>query len=172
MIIVHRIDEGHADDARLPNQPFTVWGRMVPSLKDGKWGYTTVCFCRTKEMTFPDEDYDITKENEVFLGAYENGKCVGLAVLRRGMFRYLYLDDLKVSASCRGRGIGAKMVAACLEEAGRLGLRGVYTVGQDNNLSACLFYIGQGFRNGGFDNRCYDGTAQEGNANIFFYRDI
>ncbi len=50
-------------------------------------------------------------------------------------------------------------------------MQGVYTIGQDNNLSACLFYLRNGFEIGGFDNRVYRGTGQEGKANILFYRD-
>ena len=38
-----------------------------------------------------------------------------------------------------------------MEEARNQGMRGVYTIGQDNNLSACLFYLKQGFEIGGFD---------------------
>ena len=108
----------------------------------------------------------------MFLGAYDGAQCIGLAVLRRDMFRYLYLDDLKVNAAYRSQGVGAKLITACMEEARSQGMRGVYTIGQDNNLSACLFYLKQGFAIGGFDNRCYDGTSQEGKANVCFYRDL
>ena len=58
-----------------------------------------------------------------------------------------------------------------LEKAASENMQGVYTVGQDNNLSACLFYLSQGFDIGGFDNRTYRGTAQEDKADIIFYRD-
>ena len=123
-------------------------------------------------MCFPDELYDLEREKGIFLGAYENGACIGLAVLRRHMFRYLYLDDLKVNRDRRGCGVGGRLIQACMEEARTLGMVGVYTVGQDNNLSACLFYLGHGFSIGGFDNRAYRGTAQEDKADIYFYRDL
>lgn len=51
-------------------------------------------------------------------------------------------------------------------------LLSVYTIGQDNNLAACLFYLEHGFEIGGFDNRCYRGTSQENKTNIYFYRDL
>ena len=38
----------------------------------------------------------------------------------------------------------------------------------DNNLSACLFYIKTGFKIGGLDTNVYKGTKQEGKADIFF----
>lgn len=167
---IKRIDEAHASDARLPNEPFKLWGRMIPSLENGKWGYTVEQFERSEDDIFPDEPYDVVNDDAVFLGAYNGEECVGVAVLRRDMFRYLYLDDLKVSAAYRGMGIGGKLIDACMKEAEKLGLTGVYTIGQDNNLSACLFYLKQGFEIGGFDNRRYRGTRQETKADIIFYK--
>ncbi len=51
------------------------------------------------EMCFPDFPYEVGQEGSVFLGAYDGAQCIGLAVLRRDMFRYLYLDDLKVNSA-------------------------------------------------------------------------
>ena len=87
------------------------------------------------------------------------------------MFRYLYLDDLKVKRALRGKGVGGRLLARCMDVAREMGLIGVYTIGQDNNLSACLFYLRHGFEIGGFDNRAYRGTAQADKADILFYRD-
>lgn len=170
-IEIRRIDEAHALDARLPNEPFQIWGRMIPSLLDGKWGYTTIRFSETREECFPEENYDVTSDDGIFLGAYDGDTCVGVALLRRKMFRYLYLDDLKVSRSCRGKGIGQRLIEAGMAEARKLNLRGVYTIGQDDNLSACLFYLKCGFEIGGFDNRVYGGTSAAHEANIYFYKD-
>ena len=171
MIEIRRLDASRAADARLPNEPFRIWGRMIPALRDGVWSYRTEELPSVEEMCFPDEPYDVEKDDAVFLGTYDGETCVGLAVLRRYMFRYLYLDDLKVNRDRRGQGIGGMLLDACMEEARRQGLRGVYTVGQDNNLTACLFYLHHGFAIGGFDNRAYRGTVQENKADIYFYRD-
>lgn len=170
-ITIRRIDEAHGQDARLPNQPFQIWGRMIPGLEQGKWSYTVEKAERVSEDCFPDEDYDLSQDDGIFLGAYDGDTCIGVAVLRRDIFKYLYLDDLKVNRDYRGRGVGGKLIESCMGEAEKLGLRGVYTIGQDSNLSACLFYLKQGFEIGGFDNRCYRGTSQERSANIFFYKD-
>ncbi len=172
MVEICRIDPAHGQDAQLKNEPFTLWGRMIPALHDGVWSYRTERFAEEKEMCFPDEPYDLEKEKGIFLGAYEDGACIGLAVLRRHMFRYLYLDDLKVCRDRRRSGVGGRLIQACMEEAQTLEMIGIYTVGQDNNLSACLFYISQGFSIGGFDNRAYRGTIQEDKADIYFYRDL
>ena len=172
MVEICRIDPAHGQDARLKNESFLLWGRMIPELHEGIWSYRTERFSQVEEMCFPDEPYDVEKEEGIFLGAYENAACIGLAVLRKQMFRYLYLDDLKVKSDHRRCGVGGKLIQACMDEARALGMIGVYTVGQDNNLSACLFYLRHGFAIGGFDNRAYRGTVQENKADIYFYRDL
>ena len=52
------------------------------------------------------------------------------------------------------------------------GYHGIYTIGQDNNLSADLFYLKNGFEIGGFNTQVYKGTKQEGKSDIYFYLDI
>ena len=42
-ITVRRIDETHAEDARLPKQPFQIWRCMIPCLKYGKIILPRVC---------------------------------------------------------------------------------------------------------------------------------
>ena len=172
MLEIKRIDAEHKEDARLKNEPFLLWGRMVPSLNEGVWSYAIEPLPEQRMDIFPDEPYDPAGDDAFFLGAYEDGVCVGLAVLRREMFRYLYLEDLKVCAACRGRGIGGALIEACMEQARALGLHGVRVVAQDNNASACLFYLAHGFSIGGFDNRSYGGTSQADKADISFYRDL
>ena len=171
MIEIRRIGPERELDLRLPNEPFAEWGRMIPSLHQGIWEYQIIRFDREEEVCFPDVHYDAAEENTFFLGAYDNGTCVGLAVLRKELFKYLYLDDLKVNRAYRRQGIGAKLIEAGMEIAKGLELVGVYTIGQDTNLSACLFYLKNGFQIGGFNNRSYRGTAQEHKADIYFYRD-
>lgn len=171
-IIIRKLDNAHALDARLPNQPFQLWGRVIPTLQDGKWSYRVQKSNQIGEDCFPDEEYDVTRDDRIFFGAYSEEQCVGLVVLRKEWYRYLYLDDLKVNADLRGHGIGGMLIEAAMEEAKALGLHGVYTICQDTNASACLFYLKHGFTIGGFDNRVYDGTKLEGTGNIIFYREL
>ena len=171
-IIIRKLDNAHALDARLPNQPFQLWGQVIPILQDGKWSYRVQKSNQIGEDCFPDEEYDVTRDDRIFIGAYFEEQCVGLAVLRKEWYRYLYLDDLKVNADLRGHGIGGMLIEAAMEEAKALGLHGVYTICQDTNASACLFYLKHGFTIGGFDNRVYDGTKLEGTGNIIFYREL
>ena len=175
MIDIRIINEAHKDDINIPNDPFRIIGRMIPSYIDEKWDYSVSYFNKTDvvEMCFPDENYkyDEMKANSVFIGAYDNEKCVGLAILQDAWFQYMYLYDLKVSRDHRHRGIATALLQKAKEVCRERQYSGIYTQGQDNNLSACLFYIKSGFHIGGLDTNVYKGTKQEGKSDILFYLD-
>lgn len=176
MITVKIIDAQHKEDINIKNEPFPLWGRMVPAYDGENWSCSVREFPTEKleEMCFPDENYDFDEmsRNSVFLGAYDGEECIGLAILQEGFFRYMYLYDLKVCASRRGQGAATALMERAKEVAAEQGYRGLYTIGQDNNLSACLFYLKAGFRIGGLDTEVYKGTKQEGKRDILFYLDI
>lgn len=175
MIEIKIIDAEHKDDINISNEPFKLIGKMIPSFLNGQWNYSVHYFEETKvtEMCFPDEHYNFStmQENSVFIGAYDNNKCIGLAILQDAWFKYMHLYDLKVSKSYRNSGIATALIQkakkVCLEH----GYSGIYTQGQDNNLIACLFYIKTGFHIGGLDTNVYKGTSQEEKADILFYLD-
>lgn len=175
MIHVSIIDREHKNDINIPNQPFKLFGLMLPSYNNGRWEYTVIKLPPENhtEMCFPDEnyDYDALSQNSVFIGAYDGGQCIGLAILKHDWRRYMYLYDLKVNAAYRRKHIGAMLIEKSKETALEHGYRGLYTQGQDNNLAACLFYIKNGFVIGGLDTRVYTGTAQEEKSDILFYCD-
>ncbi len=176
MTVIREITPARKSDVNIPNEPFPLFGRMVPAYQDGSWSHRCVLFEEkdVSEMCFPDEnyDYDEMRENSVFLGAYDGEACVGLAILQDGMCRYMYLYDLKVSRACRGQGVGRALIEKAKEACKTKGYRGIYTQGQDNNLGACRFYLKAGFRIGGLDTEVYKGTKQEGKSDIFFYLDL
>ena len=175
MIETRQIDAAHKRDINLTNEPFALTGRMVPAYRDKAWSYTVEPFAPEDvgEMCFPDEDYDYDalSRDHVFIGAYDGETCVGLAVLAEAWFKYMYLEDLKVRQDYRGQGVGKALLERALEAAHGRNYSGLYTVGQDNNVAACCFYLKMGFEIGGFDNRAYRGTAQEGKADITSYLD-
>lgn len=168
------IDKVHEADINIPNEPFSLFGRMIPSYVDSKWSYTTEKFDTVTEMCFPDENYnyDELAENHIFVGAYDGDKCIGLAILRHSWFKYMYLYDLKVSKDYRRQNIGELLIEKAKEITVQHGYNGLYTQGQDNNLGACLFYIKRGFVIGGLNTNVYKGTKQEGKADIYFYCDV
>ena len=173
MIEIKLINEENKQDVNIPNEPFPLFGRMIPSYTDGHWDHTVEMAETVSEMCFPDENYDYGEMSGscVFIGAYDDGKCIGLAVMQRPFFKYMYLYDLKVSRVYRGRGVAQKLIEAAKAAAVQHGYLGIYTIGQDNNLAACLFYLKCGFRIGGLDTEVYKGTKQEGKADIYFYLD-
>lgn len=83
----------------------------------------------------------------------------------------MYLYDLKVSKTYRNSGIATALIQKAKEVCLAHGYSGIYTLGQDNNLIACLFYIKTGFHIGGLDTNVYKGTSQEEKADILFYLD-
>ena len=175
MITISVINDRNKADINLPNEAFALIGRMIPSYTNEIWEHTIEKYEETEisEMCFPDEnyDYDARKENTFFVGAYENEKCIGLAILQKSWHKYIYLYDLKVCRDWRKCGVGSLLIEKAKEIAKENNYNGIYTVGQDNNLAACQFYIKTGFQIGGFDNHVYKGTNQEGKADIYFYFD-
>ena len=172
MIEIKIITAEQKSDINIPNEPFQLFGKIIPSYCGGNWAYKILRFPpeNVTEMCFPDEKYDYdTMNDSVFLGAYDGGLCVGLAILQPGFFKYMYLYDLKVNKSYRRQHIGALLIKRAKEFAKQNGYCGLYTQGQDNNPGACLFYLHTGFYIGGLDTNVYRHTSQEGKADIIFY---
>lgn len=175
MIEIKIINADHKDDINIPNEPFQLIGKMIPSFLNNRWSYSVNYFEKADitEMCFPDENYDFVdmQKNSVFIGAYDDGKCIGLAIMQNAWFKYMYLYDLKVSKDYRNKGIATALIQKATEVCKQRGYSGIYTQGQDNNLAACLFYIKSGFHIGGLDTDVYKGTKQEGKSDIIFYLD-
>lgn len=175
MIDIHLITPERQAALHLPNEDFPLIGQLLPSYKEGVWSYQERLLADhdISLMRFPDETYDLQQINQAgfALGAFDKETCLGLAIFQDGFFAYSYLADLKVASAYRGQGIASQLLDRGRQIAKERGSRGIYTIGQDNNLIACRFYLAYGFQIGGLDTRVYTGTAQEGKANIYFYLD-
>lgn len=173
MIEIREITNENKLDLNLKNEPFQMPGQFIPELKDGVWSYRTEAYETVQTMCFPDENYDFeeTAAKGVIFGAYEDGKCIGVAIYEDYWLKHMYLFDLKVNSCARGKGVGKLLIEAGMKAAKERGYRGLYTQAQDNNLNACMFYLKAGFRIGGFDNRVYTGTSQEGKGDVIFYKE-
>ena len=172
MIEIKKIDQKHKADINLKNQPFELYGKVEPSFEDGKWSYTVNKYEPDKvtQMCFPDENYDYdAMKDSIFLGAYEDEKCIGLAILDPGFFKYMYLNDLKVSSMYRGKNVGKMLMDAAKDIAAGQGYAGIYTICQDNNPGAYMFYMHCGFYIGGIDTNVYRHTSQEEKTDIILY---
>lgn len=85
--------------------------------------------------------------------AWQGAKAVGLAnhVQHRSTWatgNYLYLEDLFVDASVRGRGVGRKLISSLYELAARAGCSRVYWHTHETNSTAMLLYDRIGDRSG------------------------
>ena len=65
MVEIKLIDAAHKADILLKNDPFPLYGRMIPDYIDEKWGYSIQKF--PPEQTLIPEDMDIKIENIVAL---------------------------------------------------------------------------------------------------------
>ena len=173
-IVIREIKKEHASDINIKNEPFKLFGRMLPCYQEGQWSYSTAENEKIEWDIFPDENYNFEKMEKkyMFIGAYDGSACIGLAILKKQWYKYIYLHDLKVNSAYRGQHIATKMVDAAGKYAIEHGYRGIWTIGQDNNLAACLFYVHNGFRIGGLNTEVYRGTSLEGAADIYFYKDV
>ena len=171
-IEIRIIDREHKADINIPNEPFAIFGRLIPTYDGEKWHYTYELFDEKDELCFPDENYDFDAMSDcVFIGAYQGDKCVGLAIMQDSWAKYMYLYDLKVNSDLRGKHIGAKLMEKAMDMAKSRGYRGIHTITQDNNLAACHFYLKNGFHIGGLDCDIYRGTSQEHKRDIHLYTD-
>lgn len=167
------IDKKRAYDINIPNEPFLLRGKLIVEFKNNNWSYKEVLFNKEeiKEMAFPNENYDFDKMKDyVFIGAYENDICIGLAILTETINSFLYLYDLKVNKNMRGKGVGKKLIEYSYKYALDHKHPGLFTIAQDNNLDACLFYLACGFEIGGIDTKSYEKTKQKGKYDIYFYK--
>lgn len=172
-IEIRIIDEAHSSDINIPNESFPLRGRMLITYNGSKWEHTEELLGpeQITEMTFPDEDYVFSDMKDyIFIGAYDSETCVGLAILTSAFNPCLFLYDLKVKKSMRRNGIGRMLIDASVKYARNKNYKGLYTVGQDNNLNACLFYLSCGFEIGGLDTAIYENTKQAGKSDIYFYK--
>ena len=77
--------------------------------------------------------------------AYSDTECVGQIVLRKDWNKYAFVEDICVSKSNRGQGVGTALLQKAIEWAKEKKLHGLALETQDNNLLACRFYSKCGF---------------------------
>ena len=65
------IDAEHKQDINIPNEPFSLFGRMIPSYINEQWTYNIVRFKEDEisEMCFPDEN-----DTHVYIGTLQEEK--------------------------------------------------------------------------------------------------
>ena len=147
-MIIKIIDKSKEDDINIINEKFEITGRFIPKLENNSWTYSIEKFDRIEYDIFPDENYnyDSMRKDHILFGAYDKGKCIGLAILKVNcMYKYIYLHDLKVNKKYRKKKKGIKLIDEYYNYSKQNNKLGIYTIAQSNNLNACLFYLKNGF---------------------------
>lgn len=105
--------------------------------------------------------------------AVDDAQIVGFAAVGfQAWNRRLVLWHFYVDAGRRGQGLGRRLMAAVLEEAGRVGARHVWLETSSQNPPGVAAYQALGFTLSGLDLTLYDGTPSEGEFALFFSRPV
>lgn len=170
MITIEKITHNNQQALELPNEPFELFGKLIVTRSNDIWDYYEVS-TKHETMIFPDENYqlDIINEKGYALGAFDDNKCVGLAIFENNWNKYLYLSDLKVTSSHRRKNIATMLLNTAIKISTEHDISGLYTIAQDNNLSANRFYLRYGFSIGGLNTKNYHFTNQKGKYDIYYY---
>ncbi|WP_203623994.1 MULTISPECIES: N-acetyltransferase [unclassified Lacticaseibacillus] len=175
-IEIKRITQVNEAALRLPNQPFKRFGTLLVTRTETGWHHQEQLSDQTFEQIFPEENYQLSAIDAAgfALGAFEGSRCVALATFEYDFHfnRYLYLADLKVDPPFRRQRIAAKLLNAAEPLAKAHHKRGLCTIAQGSNLGANRFYLAAGFHIGGLNTNDYRFTTQEGDTDIYYYRDF
>lgn len=134
MIKIIRINNENKESLQLPNEDFHIFGKLIPTFKDETWSYQEEIFEKSLVMKFPDENYSLENiDNKGFaLAAFNDEKCIGLAIFEDTWNKFMYLMDLKVNKEYRKQGIASLLITSAIGEIKNRGYKGINTIGQDN----------------------------------------
>ncbi|MCT3034684.1 GNAT family N-acetyltransferase [Pediococcus parvulus] len=140
------------------NTQFELTGRVVPSLKDGRWTIKEIPFETAKATKFPaekpDASYLADPQKQLYF-AYLDGKNVGQIRMFRNWNKFCYIENIAIQAGHRHAGIGQQLFDAAEKWARDNKHVGLQLEAQDDNLNACQFYQKQGMKLGGVDTLFY-----------------
>jgi len=160
-------------DVNKSNQTFDVIGRIIPMLIGGIWSFSECLYASSYEKSYPNderqrEDYIDSPDKIVFL-YYVDDECVGQVVLRKNWNGYVLIEDIAISKSHRGKGIGKQLIQKSVEWAKLNNCAGLVAETQDTNLLACRFYSKMGFKIGGVDTMLYANFDNPDEKAVFWY---
>lgn len=159
-------------DINKANQPFDIIGKIKPMYADGNWTYTEEIYAHPLVKAYPNDDFDyasyIDNSDKIIFMAYSDEECVGQIVLKRDWNKYAFIEDICVSRSSRGQGVGTALIQKAVEWAKKSDLNGLALETQDNNLLACRFYAKCGFIIGAVNTMLYKNFGTDEIA-VFWY---
>lgn len=131
-------------DMNKANETFEIIGKLKPTFVNDEWTYTEEIYAKSYLHSYPNEDCDyslyIDNPDKVVFLAYSDTECVGQIVLKKDWNKYAFVEDICVSKSSRGQGVGTALIQKAIEWAKDKKLYGLALETQDNNLLACRFY--------------------------------
>ena len=156
---IEAASEENLHNIGLANEPFVLFGRLVPSLENGRWTCREELWPETKTKLYPGDEEDWTRylhtdERTIFF-AFLDETCVGQVVLRRDWNRYAIIEDICVARAARRKGVGQALLARAAQWARQQNLAGLALETQDNNLGACRFYQRCGMQIGAVNTMLY-----------------
>ncbi|UOQ44871.1 GNAT family N-acetyltransferase [Halobacillus salinarum] len=142
-------------DVNAVNDPFPIFGKIVPSFHHGSWSTEEVLFAEPEETSFPDDHLDwesyIDRDEKALFLAYLHDECIGQLRIIKDFTRFCYIENIAVKKEVRKHGVGALLLKKAEEWARGHQLIGLSLETQDDNLAACRFYMKHGFQLGGMD---------------------
>lgn len=112
----------------------------------------------------------VPEEDGALFAAYARGGLCGYLAVVREWNGFALVADVAVARTCRGTGVGRRLMDAARAWATAAGLAGLRLETQSTNVPACRFYRRYGFRLGGHDRMLYaamPGLAHE--VALFWY---
>lgn len=161
-------------DVNRSNQPFTVFGRLVPTFDGSSWSWTEEFFAERYQKQYPAETLDygqyIDNPDKAMFLAYRNHTCVGQIRLSRNWNGFCLVEDIAVGRDYRAQGVGSRLLEIGSQWARAGGMGGLMLETQDINLAACRFYQHHGFLLGGVDKLLYHLGSSRGEVALFWYK--
>lgn len=162
-------------DMNKANEAFEIIGKIKPSFINNEWTFTEEIYLHPYTKSYPNDDSDYSAyidnpDKAIFL-AYADEECIGQIVLRKDWNRYAFIEDICVSKTSRGQGIGTALIQSAVLWAKKVGLCGLALETQDNNLLACRFYAKSGFAIGAVNTMMYKNFEKPwcDEAAVFWY---
>lgn len=160
-------------DMNNASESFEIIGKLKPTFIDNEWTCTEELYSHSYLHSYPNEDCDyslyIENPDKVVFLAYLDNECVGQIVLRKNWNKYVLIEDICVSKSSRGQGIGTALIQKAIEWTKDKKLCGLTLETQDNNLLACRFYSKCGFVIGAVDTMLYKNLSQPHSDSIAIF---
>lgn len=172
---------------RVKNNPTINWGHngyktnhifeIKTATIEGGFSITMEKVKKDYLKTWLINDEDIADLNAIIytdysFGAYENNELIAWAICDyRNWNNTIYIDNILIAEKYRSKGIGKQLIEAVKNKARECGCRLIELETQNTNVPAIEFYLKQGFKVTGFNQKLYDGENAKEVA-IFMSFDI